>query len=47
MEKVAEDDGDPPTFGNYEEEYERVKDKTPGHHNFREKVSFVTSPSRH
>jgi hypothetical protein len=38
MEKTAEDDGLPPTFPDHREEYEVLKGRVPGHHNFGQRV---------
>jgi hypothetical protein len=38
MEKTAEDDGPRPTFKDHREEYEVLKGRVPGHHNFGQRV---------
>jgi hypothetical protein len=47
MEKTAEDDGPVPTFVDHREEYESLKGRLPGHHNFGQRVSLGTSYLSH
>jgi hypothetical protein len=46
MEKTADDDGPPPTFPDHREEYEVLKGRVPGHHNFSQRVRSLSSYMR-